>query len=301
MVSLILYGVVGIMVAFVAGIRTIRPTQRGLVERLGKYNRFASQGFNWIIPLIDNMVVVNTTEMMVDATRQQIITKDKLNASVDAQVYFKVKQDEDSVKRSQYSVNDYRLQIVSIARTSLRNIIGTMNLTEANSDRDKINKSLYETLSKETKSWGIEIVRTELKEIDPPEDVQETMNQVVKAENQKSAAIDFATARETEADGIKRAAIKSAEGEKQSTILKAEGEARAKVKIAEGEASAIQKVNTALTTYFKDNAIIFKQLEVVENSLRNNSKILFTEKGISPVVVLGAENTLPFPLAKKTK
>ena len=74
-----------------------------------------------------------------------------------------------------------------------------------------------------------------------------------------------------------------------------------KVKIAEGEASAIQKVNTALTTYFKDNAIIFKQLEVVENSLRNNSKILFTEKGISPVVVLGAENTLPFPLAKKTK
>ena len=126
------------------------------------------------------MYKVNITEFMVDAEPQEIITDDNLNARVDAQVYFKIKDDEDNVKASQYNVNNFRWQIVNLARTTLRNIIGTLTLKSANSERGKINVELHNTLEKETAKWGLQIVRTELKEIDPPKDVQETMNKVVK-------------------------------------------------------------------------------------------------------------------------
>jgi regulator of protease activity HflC (stomatin/prohibitin superfamily) len=258
-----------IIVIFFSGIRIVRPTHRGLVERLGKYRRFAHPGFNWIIPIIDRLFPVNTTEQMVDALPQVIITNDNLNARVDAQVYFKVKLDEESVKRSQYNVNNYQYQIVNLARTTLRNIIGTMTLKSANSERSKINSELLKTLCTETASWGIDIVRTELKEIDPPKDVQETMNKVVKAENEKIAAIDFATATETTADGQKRAEIKKAEGIRQAQIL-----------AAEGEAQAIKLVNEAANQYFIGNAQLLKKLQTLEVSLKDNAKI---------VVPLGSE------------
>ena len=206
-----LYLIIPVVFLFLIGIRIVRPTHRGLIERLGKYHNLALPGFHWIIPLVDRIYMINITEQMVDAEPQEIITNDNLNASVDAQVYFRVKSDEESVKGSTYDVNNYEWQIVNLARTTLRNIIGTLTLKSANSERGKINTELHETLHKETKSWGIEIIRTELKQIDPPADVQETMNKVVKAENEKIAAIDSATAAETVADGVKRAKIKEAE------------------------------------------------------------------------------------------
>ncbi len=257
------------IILFFSGMRIIRPTHRGLVERLGKYKRFAHPGFNWIIPGIDRMFQVNSTEQMVDALPQEIITNDNLNARVDAQVYFKVKPDEDSVKRSQYNVNNYQYQIVNLARTTLRNIIGTMTLKSANSERSKINSELLKTLCTETASWGIDIVRTELKEIDPPKDVQETMNKVVKAENEKIAAIDYATAAETAADGQKRSEIKKAEGIRQANIL-----------AAEGEAQAIKLVNEAANQYFIGNAQLLRKLQTLEVALKDNAKI---------VVPLGSE------------
>ncbi|MCK4918091.1 MAG: SPFH/Band 7/PHB domain protein [Candidatus Omnitrophica bacterium] len=259
-----LYGIViFFIVIFIMGIRIVRPTQRGLIERMGKYNRSASEGFNWIIPLIDTMYLVNVTEQMIDAEPQEIITNDNLNAKVDAQVYFKVIATEEGVKNSQYNVNNYKWQIVNLARTTLRNIIGTLTLKSANSERGKINEELHKTLKEETASWGIAIVRTELKEIDPPKDVQETMNKVVKAENEKIAAIDFATAAETTADGVKRSEVKKAEGIKQGNILK-----------AEGEAEAIKLVNEAAEKYFIGNAQILRKLEAVEKSLQHNAKIV---------------------------
>jgi regulator of protease activity HflC (stomatin/prohibitin superfamily) len=271
----IVFGIVAV-IALVSSIRTVRPVARGLVERFGKYNRFANPGLILIMPFgIEKLIRVNITEMMVDAGGQEIITKDALNANVDAQVYFKVKIDEESVKASEYNVYNYKVQIVALARTTLRNIIGTMNLMEANSERGKINQSLYEQLTKETQSWGIEIVRTELKEINPPGSVQEAMNNVVVANNKKIAAIDFATATETEADGVRRAAIKKADGEKQSRIL-----------VAEGEAEAIKLVNTAAQTYFKNEAQTLKQLEVAQAALVNNTKIVIPA-GQSLINVIG--------------
>jgi regulator of protease activity HflC (stomatin/prohibitin superfamily) len=252
-----------VILIFFWGIRIVRPTHRGLIERLGKYHHFANPGFHWIIPIIDKIYQVNVTEQMVDAEPQEIITNDNLNASVDAQVYFRVKADEDSVKGSIYNVANFKWQIVNLARTTLRNIIGTMTLKSANSERGKINAELYNTLHTETKGWGIEIVRTELKQIDPPKDVQETMNKVVKAENEKIAAVDMASATETVADGVKRAKIKEAEGMKQSKILQ-----------AEGEAEAIRLVNEAAEKYFIGNAQILRKLQALETSLQSNTKIV---------------------------
>jgi regulator of protease activity HflC (stomatin/prohibitin superfamily) len=252
-----------VVLLFFAGIRIVRPTHRGLIERFGKYNRFAGPGFHWIFPGIDLMYQVNITEKMINAEPQEIITNDNLNAKVDAQVYFKITSDEDSVKNSQYNVNSIEYQIVNLARTTLRNIIGTMTLKSANSERGKINKELHGTLLDETKSWGIQIIRTELKEIDPPKDVQETMNKIVKAENEKIAAVDYATAAETKADGEKRAEIRRAEGVKQGQILR-----------AEGEAQAIALVNEAAEKFFIGNAQVLRKIQALETSLKDNSKIV---------------------------
>ena len=263
------------VVLFLMGIRIVRPTHRGLIERLGRYQRFAPPGFHWIIPIIDRMFQVDITERMIDAEPQEIITNDNLNAKVDAQVYFKVNEDEESVKASQYKVFNYSYQIVNLARTTLRNIIGTLTLRSANSERGKINDALHATLKTETVHWGIEIVRTELKEIDPPRDVQETMNKVVKAENEKIAAIDFATATETVADGERRAQIKKAEGQRQSKIL-----------AAEGDAEAIRLVNEAAEKYFVGNAQLLRKLQAMETALEHNAKIV-VPAGADLVNVIG--------------
>jgi regulator of protease activity HflC (stomatin/prohibitin superfamily) len=252
-----------LIIIFLAGIRIVRPTSRGLIETLGKYTHYAEPGFHWVIPVIQKLYMVNITEQMFNAEPQTIITNDNLNATVDAQVYFRVKSDETNVKSAIYNVNNYKYQIINLARTTLRNIIGTLTLKSANSERSRINAELLRTLKEETEKWGIDIVRTELREIDPPMDVQETMNKVVKAENEKIAAIDYATAAETQADGIKRAEIKKAEGIKQARILQ-----------AEGEALAIKLVNEAADTYFIGNAQMLRKLEALETSLKSNAKIV---------------------------
>lgn len=284
--------VFGLMLAFITavllfGIRIVRPTQRALVERFGKYLRFAEPGFHWIIPLVDMMYKVNITEIMIDAEPQEIITDDNLNARVDAQVYFKIKSDEQSVKSSLYNVNNIQNQIVNLARTTLRNIIGTLSLKSANSERGKINIELHKVLESETSTWGLQIVRTELKEIDPPKDVQETMNKVVKAENEKMAAIDYATAAETQADGNRRVEIKKAEGIKQAKIL-----------AAEGEAEAIRLVNEAAEKYFVGNAQVLRKLEAVEKSLSRNAKVIIPDN--TELVNIVGELAGVVPYKKKT-
>jgi len=254
-----------ISIIFVLGVRIIRPTHRGVVERLGKYNRYCLPGFNWIIPGIETMHFVEITENMVDVPPQDIITEDNLNAKVDLMIYYKVRDDETNVKASLYNVHLFQRQIVSLAQTTARNVIGGMKFTDVNSQRNTLNTRLAEILNRESDSWGVAIVRVELKEITPPKDVQETMNTVIKSQNQKQAAIDFATAKETEADGVRRAAIKEAEGHKQARILK-----------AQGEAEAIKLVNEAAEKYFKGNAVELKKYESVVASLQQGTKYVLS-------------------------
>ena len=270
----VIYGLLGLLgIIILGGIRIIRPTQRALVERLGKYNRYCNPGFNYVVPFIDSMVKVNVTERMMDVKPQDIITKDNLNARVDLVVYYQIRPTEDNVKASRYNVDDFEEQIVSLAQTTARNVIGDMAFKDVNNQRNKLNTELAIVLDKQSDSWGVKVVRVELKEIQPPKDVQETMNRVIKAENLKDAAKDEATATETLADGKRRAAIKEAEGERQAKILRAEGESK-----------AFDLINKSFT----GNAQILKQLEVTQASLERNSKIVLTEKGISPQIIMDA-------------
>ncbi len=270
---IVLFMVLALFVVYLlAGIRIVRPTHRGVVETLGKYSRFLSPGFNWILPIFQRTHLVEVTEDMTDIEPQEIITEDNLNAVVDLIVYYQVKGDEENVKKSLYAVGDFHSQIISLAQTTARNVIGGMAFKDVNSQRGKLNAELRGILSAETEKWGVEVLKVELKEIVPPRDVQDTMNQVIKAENSKRAAIDFATAQETQADGLRRSAIKEAEGQKQAEILK-----------AEGKAEAFKLIDKA----FVGNAKLLRELEVTENALKNNSKIILTDKGITPQLIIG--------------
>ena len=269
-------GLVVLVVWLLCGVRIIRPTHRGVIEKLGKFEKICQPGFNWIIPLIESMKYRNMTERIADVEPQDIITKDNLNARVDLQIYFKVKNDEESIKNSYYSVEDFKTQIISLAQTTARNVIGDMKFAEVNNQRNELNSQLAAVMKKEIANWGVEVVRVELKEINPPKDVQETMNKVIKAQNEKDAAIDFATAVETQADGARRASIKQAEGIKTAKILE-----------AEGQAEAIKLVNEAAEKYFVGNAQLLKQLEVTQVSLQDNSKIIITKDGINPNLIIG--------------
>jgi regulator of protease activity HflC (stomatin/prohibitin superfamily) len=298
---IILAGVLVGLAFFFGGLKMIRPTHRAAIERLSRYHRFMKSGITWIIPLVDKIYPVNVTEQMANADQQEIITKDNLNAFVDVQIYFKVKEDEESVKAALYNVNDYRLQIISLSRTTLRNVIGNKEFSQVNNNRTELNKEILQSIQQQTENWGLEIVRCELKEIQPPADVQETMNTVLKAQNEKQAAIDFATARETVADGEKRAAIKQAEGQMQSAVLKAEGEAQAILKVAEARSKEIQIINEAAQKYFVGNAQVLKQLEVSETAMKDNSKFVIAEKGTNPVIVFGQEGNTNNVIVTKPK
>jgi regulator of protease activity HflC (stomatin/prohibitin superfamily) len=283
------YIVVGVLAAlFLAtGIRVVRPTHRAIVERLGKFHRIQGQGLTWIIPFVDKAYAVNITERMTDAEKQEIITSDNLNATVAALIRYKVKADDESVKKSQYAVNNYTTQIVQLARTTLRNVIGTKPFSEVNSNRAKLNSELKDLIGNETEKWGIEIVTFELKEIEPPKNVQETMNAVIQANNKKTAAKDLAEAAKIEAEGLKNAAIEKASGDKQAFELRAQGEAAAIKTIADANAKRVEVESNAATQFFKDEAIELKKLEITRDALKDNAKIVITQDGITPTLVLG--------------
>jgi len=276
----IVLAVVGFLFYIFSGFRTVRPTQKGIVERFGKYMRTKESGLTWIIPLFEKMYKVNITEQMVDIPPQMVITQDKLNAEVDAVIYYKV----NDVKASIYNVDDHRSQLTSLARTTLRAVIGNMTLTDANENRASINQKVETVLDKETASYGVEVLRCEIQKIEPPADVQVSMNNVVKAEQEKIAARDFATATETKADGEKRAEIKKAEGIKQGLILSSEGRAEAIKIVANADADRIKVVNESADKYFVGNAQILKKLETVESALKENVKFIVDSDKVSTIV-----------------
>jgi regulator of protease activity HflC (stomatin/prohibitin superfamily) len=266
-----------IVYVVLSSLRIVRPTEKGLVERLGKYHRFVEGGVTLLVPFIDRIIKVNITERMTPVQRQDVITKDKVFMGVDAVVFYRIKQDEFSVKASQYNVANFAAQIDTLARTVLRDIIGGMDMAIANTSRPIINANLKQALDEQTEKWGIEIVRAEIKDLEPPRELIISMESVLKADNERQAAEKTAVAQATLASGQKNAAIQVAEGQKQAAILQAEGQKTATIAIAEGDAQATKLRNEALTTYFKDSAVVFKQLETIATSLQNNAKIIVPE------------------------
>ena len=289
-----------IIYAVVSSLRIVRPTERGLVERLGKYHRFVAAGITLLVPFVDRIIKVNITERMTPVQRQDVITRDKVFMGVDAVVFYRVKPEEGAVKASQYFVNNYESQIDTLARTVLRDIIGGMDMTVANTSRPTINAKLKEALDEQTRDWGIEIVRAEIKDLEPPRGLMSSMESVLKADNERQAAEKTAIAQATLASGQKNAAIQVAEGMKQAAILQAEGQKTATIAIAEGDAQATRLRNEALTTYFKDSAITFMQLETITNSLQNNTKIIVPEGNAISLILNEQDNLakgtiLPIP------
>lgn len=282
-----------------AGIRVIRPTHVGAIETLGRFTGFRRYGITYVFPAIQKLYKVNVTEQLVDVTKQDVITRDNLNCTVDAQVYFRVGKTGDSMlnlmervsetdlKAALYNVDNYHRQVVELARTTLRNEIGRKDFKQVNSDRASLNRAIHKSMTEETKNWGIGIVRVELKEVRPPEDVQDAMNMVIKAENEKQAALDFATAAETKADGEKRAAIKIAEGE-----------ATAITTVAEAKAKEIELVNDAADEHFTGNAQMLEKLRVTEEALKEGTKFVIAPDNQIPTIIVNEAPATVVPEAQ---
>jgi regulator of protease activity HflC (stomatin/prohibitin superfamily) len=227
-------------------VRMLQPNERGIVIRLGKYRRTVGSGITFIIPFFESIKKVDIREQVVDIEPQEVITKDNVVVTVDAIVYYEVT---DPFKLY-YSIANFKLAVTRLAQTSLRNMIGEMDLDQTLVSREIINKKLRQTLDDATEKWGVKVTRVEIKRIDPPSDVMQAMHRQMKAERDKRAMI-------LEAEGKKQSAILEAEGQREAAIKKAEGEAEAirkvadarkyeKIAIAEGEGEAIIKVFSAI-------------------------------------------------------
>ena len=237
--AVIVLAVVAFLLFVVAatGIRIVRPFQRGLVERLGKYHATVDPGLRLIIPFIDKIMLVDMREQVVDVPPQEVITSDNVVVSVDAVVYYEATDPQ----RLAYNVANFQLAVTKLAQTNLRNVIGDMQLDDALTSRDTINAKLRDILDDATDKWGTRVVRVEIQRIDPPPDVVNSMHQQMQAERTRRAVV-------TEAQGVREAAVTRAEGEKQAAILAAEGVRQRQILEAQGQAEAIERLAEAERT-----------------------------------------------------
>ncbi|MBX3050234.1 MAG: SPFH/Band 7/PHB domain protein [Caldilineaceae bacterium] len=276
--AILLLGLIAIFVIVVAiaGIRIVSPYQKGVIERLGRYQRIAQPGLTLIIPFLDSIQKVDMREQVVDVPPQEVITKDNVVVTVDAIVYFEAT---DPVKLV-YNVADFYQAATKLAQTNLRNVVGEMELDSALTSREHINTKLREVLDDATDKWGVRVVRVEIKRIDPPADVTQAMHRQMKAEREKRASI-------LEAEGARQSAILAAEGSRQAAILAAEGQAEAVRRVADaerykleveaaGRGSAITTVYNAITASNPDDKLIAIQyLEALKEMANGTSTKVF--------------------------
>ncbi len=222
--SLTIVLVLAIIIIFAKGVVIIQPYEQALQIRLGKYIGRLNPGFRWVIPFITEIIKVDLRTQVMDVPKQEVITKDNSPTNVDAIVYVKVIDPE----KSYFEVSNYRMATVALAQTSLRGIIGDLELDEVLYNRELINNKLRDILDRETDQWGVKVERVEIKEVDPIGAVKQAMTEQTAAERERRAAI-------LRADGEKRSAILTAEGKRQSMILEAEGDRQSKILRAEGD------------------------------------------------------------------
>ena len=236
MVPVIVSAVVALLLlAIVAsGLRIVRPYQRGVVERLGRYRHTVNPGLRPIIPFIDTIRLVDMREQVVDVPPQEVITKDNVVVSVDAVIFY----EPTDPQRLVYNIANFILAITKLAQTNLRNTVGDMQLDEALTSRDSINSNLRQILDDATDKWGVRVVRVEIQRIDPPQDVMHAMHEQMKAERTRRAVV-------LTASGEREAAIARAEGEKASAVLEAEGRKQRQILEAEGQAQATRAMAEA--------------------------------------------------------
>ncbi|OPX60755.1 MAG: FtsH protease regulator HflK [Methanobacterium sp. PtaB.Bin024] len=265
-----------LLVLALKGVKILRPYEKGVVERLGKYQRTVGSGLVVIMPFIETIRKVDLREQVVDVPPQEVITKDNTVVIVDCVIFYEVVDPFNAV----YNVVNFYQAITKLAQTNLRNIIGDLELDQTLTSREMINTQLREVLDEATDKWGSKVVRVEIQRIEPPKDIVEAMSKQMKAERMKRAAV-------LEAEGYKQSEIKRAEGDKQAAILEAEGKAEAimkvadadkyqEVAIAEGEAQAILSVYGAIHEGKPTNDLIaIKYLESLQKIADGQATKLF--------------------------
>jgi regulator of protease activity HflC (stomatin/prohibitin superfamily) len=238
MVALIVIIVVAVLVLVTLArtVRIVPQARAGVVERFGRYSRTLTPGLAMVVPFIDRVrPLLDLREQVVSFPPQPEITEDNVVVNVETVIYFQVTDP----KAATYEIANFVNAIEMLSVTTLRNVIGSMTLDQTLTSRDQVNDQLRGILDDATGKWGIRVHRVELKAIDPPATIKETMEKQIRAEREKRAAI-------LQAEGVKQAQILTAEGDKQSAILKAEGQKQAAILQAEGQAKAIETVFNAI-------------------------------------------------------
>ena len=254
----------------------VKEYERGIVEFLGKYQRFVEPGFHLQWPILNLTRVRDVREHTMDIEPQSVITKDNVESQVDGLIWVRPGLNAEDIKRTFYSIDDWKMAVLQLAKTNLRQEFGGLTLDESLTARDRISTNLQTVLDRMTDDWGLKVCKVEIRLIDPPDDIKKAMHKQKTAEQERRAMKLLATGKYEAAEQEKLALIQLAEGRKESDI-----------RVAEGKAKAIQLVNDAAEKHFVGNAKDLKRLEVTENSLKNNAKVVITDKGISPQIILG--------------
>ncbi len=304
MSTLIVVGVVALLVLFFTSktIVVVRQAQTMVIERLGKYSRTLPSGINIIMPILDQpraldwhqvislpsgetitrrfrSTTIDLRETVYVFPRQNVITKDNVVVEIDALIYFQVT---DPV-RATYEIANLPDAIEKLTQTTLRNVIGELDLDQVLSSREHINTKLREILDEATHKWGAKVARVELKDINPPRDIRDAMEKQMRAERDRRAAILTAEAGKQssilEAEGIRQSEINKAEGDKQAKILAADAEAAARLKVAEAEAQAIERITAAIKGTGGDPArylIAIRYIEALKEMVSgSNNKVVY--------------------------
>jgi regulator of protease activity HflC (stomatin/prohibitin superfamily) len=296
-VAVVAAAVFVLFIVFLASaVKIVRPYQRGVVERLGRYYATADPGLRLILPFIDKLRIIDMREQVIDVPPQEVITSDNVVVSVDAVIYY----EPTDPQRLIYNVANFMLAITKLAQTNLRNLIGDMQLDQALTSRDKINTNLREILDDATDTWGVRVKRVEIQRIDPPVDVMNAMHEQMKAERTRRATVTTAEghrqAEITRAEGEQQAAILRAEAVRQQQILEAEGAAEAvkalaeaekfkQITEAEGEAEAIRSVYAAIHEGDPTNDLIaIKYLEALGTIANGQATKIFLPADMANVM-----------------
>src|SRR5258705_3733397 len=264
MVPVIILLIVAVIVlaVFARTVRIVPQARARVVERLGRYHRTLTPGLALVVPFIDRLrPLIDLREQVVSFPPQPVITEDNLVVNIDSVIYFQVTD----AKAASYEIQNYIQAIEQLTVTTLRNVIGGMALEKTLTSRDEINNQLRGVLDEATGKWGIRVNRVELKAIDPPASIKETMEKQMRADREKRATI-------LEAEGVKQAQILTAEGEKQSSILRAEGQRQAAILQAEGQAKAIDTVFRAIHEGDADPKLLaYQYLQVLPQMAQGES------------------------------
>ena len=257
-------------------IYTLRPFERGIQETLGRYTRFVMPGFGFQLPVVHVIRVRDIREHTMDIHPQSVITKDNVEIQVDGIMWVRPAIEEEAIKRTFYNIDDWKRAIIQLAMTNLRQEFGDLTLDESLVARETIATNLQRILNASAVEWGLTVSKVEIRLIDPPEDIKKAMHKQKTAEQERRSMRLLATGE-----------FEASEQKKLATIQLAEGEREAVIQVAQGKAKAIRLVNEAAHEYFIGNAQTLKQMEMIETSLRENAKIVITEHGISPTLLLG--------------